>query len=150
MLHTSEMYTSLEVQSAVKKALEAKNYTDHSDIKVGEWVYYRTNVNHYWQGPIKVLAKDGKHLHCLKQGSAMDVNTDDGLLHRPEEDLGAEEAEYIEERSLEAQSVKKKALEAKYIMTLRPWVKVYGVKKRTQQTRLKTTLLKVFKKILKN
>ena len=40
ILHTNEMYTSLEVQSAVKKALEAKNYTDHIDIKVCEWVYY--------------------------------------------------------------------------------------------------------------
>ena len=77
MLHTSEVYTSLEVQSAVKKAKEAKTYTDHIDIKFGEWVYYRTNVNRYWQGPIKVLAKDGKRLHCLKHGSAVVVNTDD-------------------------------------------------------------------------
>ena len=90
-----------------------QKYTNHINIKVGKWVYYRTNVNRYWQGPIKVLAKDGKCLHCLKHGSAMVVNTDDVLLHKPEADFGAEEAKHIEERSLEDQSVINKALEAK-------------------------------------
>ena len=74
----------------------AKNYTDHTDIKVGEWVYYRTNINRYWQRPIKGLAKDGKRLPCL----AVVVNTDDVLLHKPEADLGAEGATQIEERLL--------------------------------------------------
>ena len=65
-------------------------------MKVVKWVYYRTNVNRYWQGPIKVLAKDGKRLHCLKHGSAVVVNTDDVLFHKPEADLGAEGAIEIE------------------------------------------------------
>ena len=100
MLHAREVYTSLEAQSAVKKALDARNYTDHTDIKVGKWVYSRTNVNRYWQGPIKVLAKDSKCLHCLKHGSAVVVNIDDVLLHKPEADFGAEGATQIEERLL--------------------------------------------------
>ena len=122
------MYTSLEAQSAVKKALEAKNHTNHTDIKVCEWAYYRTNVNCYWQGLIKVLANDSKCLHCLKYGSVVVVNIDDILLHKPKANFGAEEIRHIGERSLEAQSAKKKASEAKYIVALRPWMKVCGVK----------------------
>ena len=94
------LHASLEAQSAVKKALEAKNYTDHTDIEVGKWIYYRTNVNCYWQGPIKVLAKDSKRLQCLKHGSVVDVNSDDVLTHKPEADFGAEGATHIEERLL--------------------------------------------------
>ena len=91
MLQAREVYTSLEAQSSVKKALQARIYTDHTRIQVGEWIYYRTNVSRYWQGPIKVLTKDGKRLYCLKHGSPVVVNTDDVLLHKLDPDLGGEQ-----------------------------------------------------------
>ena len=56
MLQAREVFTSLEAQSAVKKALQARIYTDHTKIQVGEWIYYKTNISRYWQGPIKVSA----------------------------------------------------------------------------------------------
>ena len=63
-------------------------------------MYYRTNVNCYWQGPIKVLTKEGNHLHCLKHRYAVVINIDDVLLHKPEADFSAEGATQIEERLL--------------------------------------------------
>ena len=86
MLIARETYTSLEAEGAVRKALQARVYTDHTKIQVGDWIYYRTNVTRYWCGPIKVLQKEGKRLYCLKHGSPVVVNVDDVLLHKPEEE----------------------------------------------------------------
>ena len=88
MLSAREVYTSLENQGAIRKALKARVYTDHTDIKVGEWIYYKTNVSRYWQGPVKVLQKQGKRLYSLKHGSPVVINTDDVLLHKPGCELG--------------------------------------------------------------
>ena len=104
MLQAREVFTSLEAQSAVKKALQARIYTDHTKIQVGEWIYYKTNVSRYWQGPIKVLTKDGKRLYCLKHGSPVVVNVDDVLLHKPESELGGEQLAEMHEKLLEKES----------------------------------------------
>ena len=87
MMAAREAYAAVEADAAVRKALHSRIYTDVTNIKVNDWIYYRTNVNRYWMGPIKVLAKDGKRLHCLKHGSAVVVNSDDVLMHKPEEDV---------------------------------------------------------------
>ena len=86
MMSAREVFASLEADSTIQKALTSRIYTDPIKIQVGDWIYFKSNVNRYWNGPIKVLAKDGKRLHCLKHGSAVVVNTDDVLLHKPDED----------------------------------------------------------------
>ena len=83
MLKAREIFTALESDTAIKKALSARVYSSHLNISVGDWIYFRNNITRYWQGPVKVLQKDGKRLYALKHGSPVVINSDDVLLHKP-------------------------------------------------------------------
>ena len=38
-------------------------------------------------GPVKVILKDGKRLHCLRHGQNIVVNSDDVLLYKPDSEV---------------------------------------------------------------
>ena len=80
MLTAREVFTSLENDKVLRKALEQRIYSDHTSIKPNDWIYYKTNVNRYWKGPVKVTSKEGKRLYILSAGQLYTINTDDVLL----------------------------------------------------------------------
>ena len=54
-----------KTDSTTKKALKRKLHTDPTKVNTGEWVYFKRNRDRYWKGPVKVVQKDRKSLHCI-------------------------------------------------------------------------------------
>ena len=92
MMRARELYAAVEADQAIQKALKARLFTDHTNINVNDWIYYRTNIDRYWKGPLKVVMKDGKRLYCIKHGNPVTINVDDVLLVKQ----GDEEVQMLE------------------------------------------------------
>ena len=92
MMRAREVYAAVEADQAIQKALKARLFTDHTNINVNDWIYYRTNIDRYWKGPLKVVMKDGKRLYCIKHGNPVTINVDDVLMVKQ----GDEEAQMLE------------------------------------------------------
>ena len=90
MLSAREAFISLENDRVLRKALEQRIYSDHTDIKPNDWIYYKTNANKYWKGPVKVTSKEGKRLYILSAGQLYTINTDDVLLTKSDQDMFSE------------------------------------------------------------
>ena len=50
-----------------------------------DWIYYKTNIDRIWKGPVKVTSKEGKRIYVLSAGQLVTINADDVLLHKPSE-----------------------------------------------------------------
>ena len=86
MILARETFVQQQSDLTIKKALLARMYTDPTDVKVSEWIYFKQSRNRYWVGPVKVLAKEGKKLFVMNHGQLQCVNSDDVLLHKPGHD----------------------------------------------------------------
>ena len=83
MMSAREAFTAAESDKVLRKGLEQRIYSDHSVIKVGDWIYFKRNIDRHWQGPAKLVMKNGKNLHLSRHGQPVSVNADDVLLHKP-------------------------------------------------------------------
>ena len=87
MLQARETWVSLESDKVLRKALNQRIYSRPTDIKHNDWIYYKRSVDRYYVGPVKVILKDGKRLHCLRHGQNIVVNSDDVLLYKPDSEV---------------------------------------------------------------
>ena len=83
MMMAREHFAAAEADFTLKKALKQRIYTDPARVSVGDWVYFRRNLDRYWKGPAKVVLKDSKSLHCVMRGNPLIINSDDILLNKP-------------------------------------------------------------------
>ena len=83
MMMAREHFAAAEADSTLRKALKQRIYTDPVRVSVGDWVYFRRNLDRYWKGPAKVVLKDSKSLHCVMRGNPLIINSDDILLNKP-------------------------------------------------------------------
>ena len=93
MIKARHIYASLQADQELKNALIQRIYSHPEKVKPGNWIYYKTNVDRYWKGPVKVTSNDGKRLYVLQGGKLLTVNLDDCLLIK--EDIDEEGEEYI-------------------------------------------------------
>ena len=82
MLSAREVFAGLEADRTLRSALNQRIYADHTNIKPQDWIYYKTNVDRIWKGPVKVTSEDGKWLYVLSAGQRITINSDDVLLHK--------------------------------------------------------------------
>ena len=93
MIKAREIYASLQADQDLKNALTQRIYSHLERIKPGNWIYYKTNIDRYWRGPVKVTSSDGKRLYVLQGGRLLTINLDDCLLIK--DNIDDEGEEYI-------------------------------------------------------
>ena len=84
MMSARESFAAAESDRVLRKALEQRIYSNHNNLEVGQWIYFKCNVDRSWQGPARLTLRDGKNLHLVKHGQPFVVNADDVLLNRPD------------------------------------------------------------------
>ena len=95
MMMARQEYVALETDRVLREALHARVYSNAAKVQKGDWIYFKRSIDRQWQGPIKVLARDEKRLHCLNHGQSVVVNLDDVLLHKPDDEFGEIGEEYV-------------------------------------------------------
>ena len=73
-----EEYINSESNRVIKEALKKRLYVGVEEIHPGWWIYYKQN--RIWQGPVKVIAVDGKKIHYYRLGKHICINKDDVML----------------------------------------------------------------------
>ena len=69
-----EAYISGESDKILKNALKQRIYKRGGDIKQNEWIYFKNKDR--WEGPVKVIALDGKNLYAFRGGRLLTINSD--------------------------------------------------------------------------
>ena len=69
-----EAYIAGESDKILKKALKDRIYTRGTNIKINDSIYFKNQDR--WQGPVKVVGKDGKSLYVVRGGRFLTVNAD--------------------------------------------------------------------------
>ena len=83
MMAAREAFVAAESDKILRKGLEQRIYSDHSTIHQGDWIYFKRNCDRSWQGPAKLVLRDGKRLHLVRHGQPIVVNADDVLMNKP-------------------------------------------------------------------
>ena len=86
MMAAREAFAAVQADITIKKALEQRIYSNYNALQKGDWIYFKRNPDKHWQGPAKLVTKDGKRLHLIHHGQLIVVNADDVLLNKPEDD----------------------------------------------------------------
>ena len=73
-----EEYIKSESNRTIREALKKRLYVGVEEIHPGWWIYYKQN--RIWQGPVKVIAVDGKKIHAYRLGKHICINKDDVML----------------------------------------------------------------------
>ena len=69
-----EAFIAGESDKILKAALKDRIYTRGRSIEIGDWIYFKNKDK--WQGPVKVVGKDGKSLFIVRGGKFLTINTD--------------------------------------------------------------------------
>ena len=88
MLAAREAFVAVEADRTLREALQSRVFANAATVEKGDWIWFKRNIDRKFQGPVKVIARDGKRLHCLSHGQNVVVNLDDVLLHKAEQELG--------------------------------------------------------------
>ena len=59
-----EMFIQCESDRVLRTALKQRVYSNGEKIDRGDWIYFK-NKTKRWEGPVKVVAKDGKLIYCV-------------------------------------------------------------------------------------
>ena len=73
-----EAYIAGESDRTLKAALKQRIYKRGEDIVIGDWIYFHREKK--WNGPVKVIGKDGKSLFVVRGGKLLTINSDDSQL----------------------------------------------------------------------
>ena len=69
-----EAFIECESDRVIKTVLKKRLYTKSADVHIGEWIYFKNKRK--WEGPVKILTKDGKLLYSVKAGKLITINSD--------------------------------------------------------------------------
>ena len=83
MTEARQAFAAAESDKVLRKGLEQRIYSDHTNINTGDWIYFKRNCDRFWQGPAKLVMKDGKRLHLVRHGQPICINADDVLMNKP-------------------------------------------------------------------
>ena len=69
-----QAYIEGESDNILKLALKQRIYRRPETIERGTWIYYKNKKK--WEGPVKILARDGKSLYAVRAGRLLTINSD--------------------------------------------------------------------------
>ena len=95
MISAREAYVALEADRSLQEALQSRVFANAATVQRGDWIYFKRNIDRKWQGPVKVVLREGKRLHCVNHGQNTVVNLDDVLLHKPDNEFNLQGEEYV-------------------------------------------------------
>ena len=73
-----EAFMAIESDRILKAALKQRIYKRGENIVIGDWIYFQQKGR--WNGPVKVIGKDGKSLYVVRGGKLLTINSDDSQL----------------------------------------------------------------------
>ena len=75
-----EMYIQCENDTALKTALRKRCFKSAEMVNIGEWIYFKNA--RAWEGPVKVVSKDGKLLYVVRAGRLLTINSDHAVVSK--------------------------------------------------------------------
>ena len=92
-----QAYIAGESDKVLKGALKQRIYARGENIQKNDWIYFKNKSK--WEGPVKVVARDGKSLFAVRAGRLLTINADYA-------DLAKFEGEFLGNPSPETEMVK--------------------------------------------
>ena len=111
-----------ESDKILREALKQRVFPRGDKFSQGDWIYYK-NKSRRWEGPIKLIATDGKLLYGTRTGRLLTINSDHAILSAANNDISSR-VKKISGENKEAETADQNEIVPHHLQSLSPVVEL--------------------------